>query len=281
MRKILTFLVALAAVAGGTLASLAITPQQYATMLLTGAGRGAPPAYTANAVSMNSGFWMSKGSALTGVSDSKVGTLSFWYKPHAGTDAQTHRLLQADSAQNTILVDRLATSGTMRIILANAAGTTIAQFASTSAFLIANNWRHCLVSWNLATATFQMYVNDSADASTASPLTNDTIAYATHGNTWFSSVPGLEADADIADLWFDTGVVFASGLDLSVTANRRKFISAVLAPVNLGTDGSTPGGIIPPIYAAGPAAGFTTNKGAGGGFTLGAGSVSAASTNPP
>jgi hypothetical protein len=44
MRKLLTFLIALAAVVVGTLASPAITPQQYATMMLTGAGRGAPAA---------------------------------------------------------------------------------------------------------------------------------------------------------------------------------------------------------------------------------------------
>jgi len=276
MRKLLTLCIALAAIAAATASSFGTS------MMLLGVGRApGAPTYTANAVSMNSGFGMSKGSALSGVSDSKVGTISFWYKPHAGTDASTHRIASADSVQNTLLVDRLATSGSMRILSANAANSGIISFSTTSAFLVANGWRHFLASWNLATSTFQCYVNDSADASTPT-LVNDTIPYATVGGRWAAtSDSGLPADGDIADFWFDTGVVFASGLDLSVTANRRKFISSGLAPVSLGSDGSAPGGVVPPIYAAGPAAGFSTNKGAGGGFTINAGSVSAASTNPP
>lgn len=243
--------------------------------------KNAASGYTASAVSMNAGFGMKRGAALTGVVDSKVGTLSFWYKPHAGTDAQTHRLLQSDSVKNTILIDRLATTGDMRVIATNFADSVVVSFNSNAAFLVANGWRHFLASWNLATSSFWCYVNDAADSATPT-LVNDTIAYATSGNIgwWAASNEGLPADGDIADLWFDTGVVFSSGLDLSNTTNRRKFISAGGAPVDLGSNGSTPGGIIPPIYVSGPAAGFTTNKGSGGGFTLNAGSVSDASTHP-
>ncbi len=49
---------------------------------------------------------------------------------------------------------------------------------------------------------------------------------------------------DFADFWWGLGQF----MDLTVEANRRKFITAAGKPANLGSDGSTPTGIAPTIY---------------------------------
>ena len=85
--------------------------------------------------------------------------------------------------------------------------------------------------------TIQIYVEDASDAS-ISFNTNDTIAYATGVTDWQLSNVGQPANNDIADFYFDP----TTFTDLTVTANRRKFISAGLAPVNLGTNCATPSG---------------------------------------
>ena len=62
-------------------------------------------------------------------------------------------------------------------------------------------------------------------------------------------------------------------MDLSVTANRRKFINASGAPRYLGASGELPLGAAPDIYCKVPtgaadATGFATNRGTAGNFTI-------------
>jgi hypothetical protein len=59
-------------------------------------------------------------------------------------------------------------------------------------------------------------------------------------------------------------------IDLSVQANREKFVSgtgASVKPVDFGTDGSTPTGTQPIIYLNNPFGTFQNNLGSGGNFT--------------
>src|SRR3546814_17811034 len=82
---------------------------------------------------------------------------------------------------------------------------------------------------------------------------------------------------DGADLWLDPGTY----IDLSVTANRRKFVgSGAATSVDLGADGSTPTGTAPLVFLSGATADWHTNKGAGGGFTEN-GALTDAATDPP
>jgi len=69
-------------------------------------------------------------------------------------------------------------------------------------------------------------------------------------------------NCEIADLYLNT----ATSLDLSSTANRRKFISAEDKPVDLGSDGSTPTGTAPLIFLSNPTATWQNNLGSGGNF---------------
>lgn len=91
----------------------------------------------------------------------------------------------------------------------------------------------------------------------------------------FSDSVGSNFVGDAADTWIAPGQF----IDFSVEANRRKFIDVNGKPVDLGADGSTPTGTAPPMFFSGNAAGFPTNKGTGGVFTL-TGSLTNASTSP-
>jgi hypothetical protein len=92
----------------------------------------------------------------------------------------------------------------------------------------------------------------------------------------------LPVNADIADFYLDQTVAY----DPSVTANRRKFITAGLRPADLGANGETPSGTSPILflsannkYGVATVPNWGVNKGTGGTFAL-AGSLSAESSNP-
>lgn len=246
-------------------------------LLTTGTG-GYPTigggGYTAQGVSFSATTAMHSAAALTGVTDSKTTMLSFWFRAAAGTDAQTIRILCSNNDHWDL--DRLATTGSMRLICQNAANSNILIMQTTGALLAGQGWKHVLMSANLATSTVQLYVQDVSDLATPT-VNNDTISYTT-ATDWLFPNAGLPGPFDIADFWMDTN---QTPLDLTVTANRRKFISAGGAPVDLGVAGATPTGTSPTVFLSGAAASWNTNKGTGGGFTVTAGSIAAASSNPP
>ncbi len=251
--------------------ALASSPVGSAGILLLGGSAG----YTAQGVSFSATTTMERVAALSGVTDSKTIMLSFWFRAAAGTDSNTIRLFHSTNVG--ILLDRLGTSGLMRVICQNAASSNILFINTTATFLAGQGWKHILISGNLATATLQMYVEDVSDITITTNI-NDTIPWATGQSNYTIPDSGLPGPFDIADFWFDPN---QTPLDLTVTANRRKFISAGLAPVDLGATGATPTGTSPAVFFSGVAASWNTNKGTGGGFTITAGSITSASSNPP
>lgn len=238
--------------------------------IFSGGGGG----YTAQGVNFSATTTMHRAAALTGVTDSKVGTLSFWFRGAAASDASTVRVFGANG-NGGVIIDRLS-SGVMRIITGDSVGSNNMILASTSSFASSAGWKNCLASWNLAAGGGHMYIEDALEGSITG--TNSTIAYATGQSDYFMPDAGLPGPFDIADFWFDPN---QAPLDFSVTGNRRLFITAGLAPVNLGTNGATPTGTSPAVFFSGATASWNTNKGTGGGFTISAGSITSASSNPP
>lgn len=222
-------------------------------------------------------------SPLTGVTDGTVGLLSFWFRAE-GSDANVYRIFASQNAGgtvNAILVDRL-NSGCMRLILQNSSGSNLVSTCTTSTvFTAANgNWHHYIASWTMGgSPNIQVFVDGVVDTNGAP--SSGTIAYATGGAKWELVDAGLPMDADVADLWFDTGIAFPSQLNLTVSTNLQKFINGGNA-VNLGTNGATPSGTSPPVFFSGSTiSAWNTNKGSGGGFALVNGPLTAASSNPP
>lgn len=258
-------------------ASLLATPSivRATSIGLTGAGKapGGGGGFTPQGVNFSATTALTSGAALTGVADSKVGTISFWFRGNAGSDSATIRVV--DNDQDRFSVSRLS-SGVMSIQAQNAAGTNLMNFfQSASTFFSTDGWKQCAAFWNTATGVAQLYVNGTLENGSITPI-NDTIAYATGISNWLIPNNGLPGPFDIAELWFNPAVAF----DLSVSANLQKFISGGNA-VNLGTNGATPTGTSPAVFMSGVVGSWNTNKGTGGGFTVSAGSITAASSNPP
>lgn len=145
--------------------------------------------------------------------------------------------------------------------------------------LVAGTFYNILVSISGPDNIVQCYVND--------------VALPSSGATWFDTTNisqpiGLSADPVgilaennfagtnpcMADAYWATP---ASFFDLSVTANRRKFINSDLTPVYLGANGQLPLGIAPLIFlsiqSGGVASDFNTNLGSGGGSFSGLGAL--------
>lgn len=235
-------------------------------------------AYTAQGVRFDgTNDYMELGSGFTGAVDGKVGTVSFWLKMMGG-DSATQGILSAEG--DTIDGLFIFRNGANQIQIqgndsAGAINLDLTQSATTTA--VGMGWTHFLASWDLAAATAKLYVNDVSGGG-APTTVNSNIDY-TRTSWSFGTVFRTIVDilnAEIADFYLNTTTFF----DLTNSANRRKFISATGAPVDLGSDGSTPTGSAPLIFLHGPVTGWETNDGTGGGFPL-TGTLTAAGSNPP
>jgi hypothetical protein len=236
----------------------------------------AAAAYTAQGVRFDGAANLQTEVGLTGSPvDAKVGMFSCWFKM-MGNDGGYNVMLEGDGGTLCLSIYRWV-DNKIRIVGADAGGTAVLDMYSTSTYMVGMGWKHILASWDLSAARAQLYVSDVDDRAGSPTLTNTNIDYTSLNwaiGTRFGGALGL--NAEVADFY----VNFATSLDISNSTNRRKFITAGLAPVDLGSDGSTPTGTAPIIYLHGAVASWHTNDGAGGGFTL-TGTLTAAGSNPP
>ena len=131
---------------------------------------------------------------------------------------------------------------------------------------------HFMMSVDTHAQIVQVYINDEPVTLTSPTWTgtapydfnvNDTI------NIWawdVSNVIGTGIHPAFGDAWISNTPDF---VDLSVTANRRKFIDRALQPVDLGADGRLPFDYQPAMYMSvrpgGVATDIQLNRGSGGG----------------
>lgn len=139
--------------------------------------------YNPNAVKFDgTNDYLTRGGDLTGIADSKSGVLSFWLR--VDYDTGTSQRVISSSATNTRFYAQAASTGEIAVIAANSAGTTILSIkTATTLNKASSRWIHILASWDLATTTSTIYVNDTADQ-TVTTRTNDTIDYAVATNNW-------------------------------------------------------------------------------------------------
>lgn len=194
------------------------------------------------------------GGSPTGIADGKAGTVSFWY-----VSDQTTAAFVFHTTGPRFFVEA---GGTARVQARNAAGTVILDVTDNGGSRPAGTIMHVVASWDLATTTAQLYVNDVKNHAGGATITNDTIDYTVA--TWAIAATAAGAasyDGRLSEVFFHT-----THIDLDTATNRRKFISADLRPVEYGANGSTPLGVQPLIYL--PNGDPADNKGSGGNFTV-------------
>ncbi len=123
-------------------------------------------------------------------------------------------------------------------------------------------WHSALFSMDLGATTAHLYIDDvQSEDFTTGPI-DRTINFA---HTFF------RAGALTSSNYFHGLMSFifmdsVNYLDLSVEANRRKFITADNKPVDLGADGSGAFGVQPAVYM--PDGDPADNKGSAGNYTV-------------
>lgn len=232
-----------------------------------------PPAATA--VNFDGATFLARGGQLTGISDSATGILSVWVKS-SGLNASA--LFTDDTDNFSIFSDASALQWSL-FGLSNANKI----FGDWNAGSTDDGvWHHYLVSWNTnfpaGSRIVNVYLDDVQD--TSSTFTDAGVAFNVGysasgdwslGSDFFGSI----ITGDVAEFYFAPGQF----LDFTVAANRRKFVSASIHPVSLGSTCATPTGTAPLACFSGGHTTFATNKGTGGAFTV-TGTLTDASTNP-
>jgi len=228
--------------------------------------------YAANAVDYNgSSDYLSSSTAFTGV-DSTSFIFSAWIRLDGGNSTDME-IVGITPANGGFIARR--DSANKISISSSYGGSSGATILSSSTYTSSATWLHILCSWNGTTG--QLYINNSSDLGSStgggnvmyySAMTHNEVARS------FPSPSGRYFNGALSEIYFAPNQY----LDFSNSANRAKFILAG-KPVDLGSDGSTPTGVAPPLYMKNPAATAGTNSGTGGNLTKN-GSPTTASTSP-
>ncbi len=202
-------------------------------------------------------------STMTGLTDGKTGTISFWYKCNGG-DSTTRRLLfiGTGSGGQRFSVNHRSVN-TISIVGLNVGGTTILDMRSTSTILAGSGWIHIMACWDLANSSNRaIYFNGVAETVDAATYTNDDIDYNPSSPTITicgdsTTSPIQIATGALGEMWFNDSYNNVIG----------DYYSGGLA-VQLGSDGSTPTGSQPVLYLSSSGSGNSwNNNGTAGSMT--------------
>lgn len=243
----------------------------------------APSGFTVDAVTFDGTVtYLSRASAFTGASQSGQMIFSAWVAFENNTgDTQA---VFVNPSSEAIGAYRLA-GGTFAVDAYESTFTDGVTAETTGSIAIGSTYHHILIAvdTNKTTGNFiaNIYVDDVLSSTIVSQSGANLTTLEFDGTDWYVGRTGGGGwlSGSLAELY----VAFGQYLDLSVEANRRKFITAGGKPVDLGSDGSTPTGTAPTVYLSvrpGDAASdFAINRGTGGDFTEN-GTLTLAATSP-
>ncbi len=246
----------------------------------TGTDAGAGAGYTTGAVNLDGSTILSLASLAA--TDSTRLTYSYWFKDMAAGPGLT---MVVDVGTELNFTDKTYL-GQPETFASNVpyTGSRIDFFAAAPAGV---GWHHVIVCMDLNFADgfrpHAMYVDDVNVTTDDAPHSGG-LAFSIIANTKTFNLFGDTFDnvtGNIADIWWGLDQF----LDITITSNRRKFISSLGKPVNLGATGSTPTGTAPTFFlrrvpSVGTADDFKTDKsGHANNFTV-TGTLTDAATSP-
>lgn len=205
--------------------------------------------------------YLSRSTVLSGAANSKTFTLSFWFwAPALSADCTFYE--EDTGSSYRFVVQWVVSSTSFRVFARNTSGTNVlvANYVLEPAALT-NTFYNILVSVDLAsTSNRYFYVNDQAVSPSWTTYTNQDIGFANSTRYVVSNnlIEAQYAKTRLSNFYRDN-----TYRDMSVTANRRLFITADLKPA-AGQAALSPILYLPmsdPTTVA-------TNTGTGGNFTL-------------
>lgn len=219
--------------------------------------------------------YMSRSSALS-ASNSRVATISFWFRPNSGSQVNP-LFMENGGAFSAFYCIFSAANGGWVFEAYDASNIGIFFWSSSLSTVTFGAWNHVLISWDIAANLYQIYVNDVNRFFSGSTTANFPVEWA-NGITWKIGICSTALNS-LAGMYLNTEV----RLDLSTTANRRKFNDGTGRPVYLGRNGEIPTGSKPTVYLnierGEPVANFGVNLGTGGNYSL-TGTPVVAATSP-
>lgn len=234
-------------------------------------------------IDLDSSDGLSAVSNYGGSTNTDVGTVSCWILLDFSLSS-TNNMFRARN--NNTLVDGLrirghpTTAGALQI--SGQSNLSQVRFQIRTSALSTGSWHHIVASWDRGNSNYHFYVDDVDDLTLELEGTDGDIGWDVSGsgfdgNHFIFNATGSNWRGCFTQLWMTN----TEYVDLSVTANRRNFISATGGAVNFGVDGSTPTGTAPLIYLHNPVASIGTNRGLGDtDFTV-VGTLEACASSPP
>ncbi|MEK9894933.1 MAG: hypothetical protein VW518_00720 [Burkholderiaceae bacterium] len=224
---------------------------------------------------------MTRAADFSGNADSKQCIISFWYRCPSQVTRGTHDTIFQDAlGYYGVDVENNPGYGAFWAAASDSVGTTALATATGTGYGRPLSWIHVLFACDLATSTTQFYINDVEDKDDIYDTTADLAIDWTRTNHQVGITGINQLDSALAEVYIAPGQY----LDLSVTANRRKFITASKKPAWLGTTGALPTGTAPLVYLhldpGEPLTSFTTNRGSGGDYDSITGTLAPVITRP-
>ena len=188
--------------------------------------------------------------SFTSAPQSKLGIISFWFLMDGGDGVDQRIFKLAASGGGVERVDLKRDSlNLFRLKMEDSGEVHRVVFTSVTEFTADSTWHHFLVAYdtNAATATFDWYFDDSVESPTQNNFSDGAIDWTPGGDTTLGAANngGSKLNGRLAEVYINADET----LDITVEANRRKFISASGKPVLLGATGATPTGSQPMWYS--------------------------------
>lgn len=234
----------------------------------------------------SSNQYLERTALMSGLSSVKSFTLSFAIKVISNTGAYQTVLKLAtagDSLRCGVFFD---TDGSIFVRAFNSAGTKILDVRTATSAYTTGTWYWCGLSVDMNagfTNGFRWFLNDTdVKPGAATTFTNDTIDFtnATACRIGIDVTPSTgPLNAEISDFAFESNLF----VDWSITALRRRAVSAAGELQQGDRDGRRVLGRVAMIWAVGPGSGWigtVNNGGYGGGLSLVNGPLTNGSTPP-
>lgn len=232
----------------------ASTNESYTGNLYTSTRSGTPIQFVGLDATLDN--FLNRGGDLTGITDGKKGTVSFWFRSVAATGNQ-FILTNGGNSKEGVTIYQSTTA--INISLRDASNFILWLSSGPGSFEI-GTLIHVFASWDLGANKADIYINGVNKTGTPA-ITNSNIDYT--AVNWKvgdrTNAANFQFKGDLGQLWFDTKYVDPS-TDLNKFYNNGS--------VELGSDGSTPTGTSPKIFLNNSFSTWQNNLGTGGNFSV-------------
>lgn len=257
---------------------------QGTTQIKGAAGGGGSYTATSADFAGDGQAWMERDADLTGFTDGKAFTISFWVR-FDGDDGVIQRIIYNGSSR--VQMNKLA-DNTLRISGEDTGGADfLFRLDSTATYTAGATWHHVIISLDKSVETRRHFYVDGSDVLSVVNFLSDDVDLNTlsvdfaRGDWGIGATISGDTSTDLNGVLSEF-VMHNSYIDLSNSANREKFRTAGGAPADIAT--TNPFGATPILYlkGAGASDAFVVNSGSGGDMVkYGTTALTTGSTSPP